>query len=97
MEPGPPPVNSTTKSNILKFSIPRKRRANNKNGKTDGINLSFYENGKLTEKSTWINGKIDGIREQYDINGNLELKQIYEDGNLILPDTFCGYEQWHEY
>lgn len=53
-----------------------------KNGKRDGFQEEYYENGILRKKSLYKDGKLDGYTEEYDENGVLRKKSFYKKGEL---------------
>ena len=79
-----------------------------KGGKKDGVYKTYYENGKLLGKGTWVAGELDGPCETYHENGQLEWKgtmsgktgerdgpfeDYYENGQLRGKGTFVAGEQ----
>ena len=51
-----------------------------KNGKEEGLETKWYENGGKQHEKTWKNGKQDGIRKEWDENGKLTFQGNYVDG-----------------
>ena len=51
--------------------------ANLKDGKSDGPYESYYENGQLEEKSTYVAGEPDGPVEFYYENGQLQQRGTF--------------------
>jgi antitoxin component YwqK of YwqJK toxin-antitoxin module len=51
-------------------------------GKRNGEMLNYFNNGKLSEKLTWVNDKKSGPWEQYFSNGILKFSGKYRDGKL---------------
>jgi antitoxin component YwqK of YwqJK toxin-antitoxin module len=58
-------------------------------GELDGPSESYYENGQLQSKGTFVAGKWDGPYEDYHANGQLMAKGTYNMGKK------CG--EWIEY
>ena len=54
--------------------------ANLKDGKLDGPFESYYENGQLKAKSTYMAGELGGPYELYHENGQLRLRGTYDMG-----------------
>lgn len=61
---------------------------NYENGVLHGEKLTYYENGKLAEKSFYKNGEPDGERILYSENGVILEHLTYEDGELHGPAKF---------
>ncbi len=72
-----------------------------KGGKLDGEQLTYFENGQLTEKTTYVRGKREGERIMYSETGVVLKEFIYEndqlhgltkyydtDGNLIIEGNY---------
>jgi antitoxin component YwqK of YwqJK toxin-antitoxin module len=70
-------------------------------GKRNGVNEDFFEDGRLSERSTYIDGKRNGLHEEYYPNGQLMERRHYvygkgnglwerysEDGNLLTSDYY---------
>ena len=51
-----------------------------KNGRWDGPNVRYWDNGQLEFKGTWKNGKRDGPWFWYQEDGQLSYKGTYKDG-----------------
>jgi antitoxin component YwqK of YwqJK toxin-antitoxin module len=56
---------------------------NYKNGKLDGVQKTYYKNGKLFVESTYKNGKADGLKKLYYKDGQLWETQIYKEDVLL--------------
>lgn len=66
-------------------------------GKLDGIYQSFYENGQLKAKGTFVAGQRNGIWELWDERGRLVTKRKYENGltyKRLFPKTENKLEQF---
>jgi antitoxin component YwqK of YwqJK toxin-antitoxin module len=72
-----------------------------KNGKIDGPEKWYYENGNLRGESTYRVGRLEGPKKWYYENGNLwgestykegkiegSYKEYYENGNLRIESTY---------
>jgi hypothetical protein len=51
-----------------------------KDGKQDGPQVTYHDNGQLWGKGTFKNGKGDGLWVRYYDNGQLHYKGTYKDG-----------------
>ncbi|MBP2830575.1 hypothetical protein J8281_00130 [Aquimarina sp. U1-2] len=51
-------------------------------GKLDGQQLTYFENGQLTEKTTYVDGKRQGKRMMYSEKGTLLKEFTYENDQL---------------
>jgi antitoxin component YwqK of YwqJK toxin-antitoxin module len=56
-----------------------------KNGKKDGLWISYRDNGQLWDKVTYKDGKVDGPYLTYHENGRLEYKGTYKVGKKNGP------------
>src|SRR5205085_12011245 len=69
--------------------------------KKDGLWITYYENGKLKDKTTYTKGDITGEYFQYFENGNVSQKGVYykgkadgktevydEDGKIASDDMY---------
>ena len=54
-----------------------KEEVNYKERQQDGIDKTYYENGKLAVDGNWRDGKLEGLAKTYYENGKLAV-----DGNL---------------
>jgi len=59
----------------------------NENGKREGIQKYFYENGNLMIEGNWKNGKENGILREYDENGNLKVEKYFENGKMDVASV----------
>ena len=59
-----------------------------KNGKKDGLSISYYKNGQLSVKTNYDNGEEDGLSISYHENGQLWKKETYKDDKLIKTEKF---------
>ncbi|MDC1024915.1 hypothetical protein OAR04_03200 [Flavobacteriales bacterium] len=67
----------------------------NNKGELDGMQTTFFDNGKIWTKKTYKNGKRNGLWEEYYKNGNLKLKCTFiEIPNYLL--NIGRYEEFHE-
>jgi hypothetical protein len=73
------------RSDVLRF------KQTYKDGKLNGPNEGYYENGQLSGTSTYKNGKRVGVHEQYWENGQLAGKGTYIDGKL--EGTWEAYDK----
>ena len=62
-----------------------------KDGKPDGLQTHWYENGHMKFKETYKDGKKDGLFTQWYENGQMKLKETYKDGE---PDGLLT--NWYE-
>lgn len=62
-----------------------------KDGKRDGIECSYQENGMLFTEEHWKNGELDGVRRKYFDNGLLWREDNYVNGRSI-GDVIAFYE-----
>lgn len=58
------------------------------NGELDGIMITYYPNGKITEEITYKNGSKEGINNYYSYEGVLLKKLLYKDGKLHGPAVY---------
>ena len=56
-----------------------------KNGKWDGPWVSYWENGQLWDKGTFMDGEREGPWVSYRENGQLSSKGTYKDGKKEGP------------
>ena len=59
-----------------------------KDGKGNGLQEMYYENGQLESKSNWKDGIANGLQEVYYENGQLSFKSNYKDGKQTDTQTF---------
>ncbi|MBW7674052.1 toxin-antitoxin system YwqK family antitoxin [Chryseobacterium chendengshani] len=59
-----------------------------KNGKKEGVQLEYYKNGKLKDRTTWKNGNRIGERTTYHPNGNLSGLYYYNGYEVIETKAF---------
>ena len=57
-------------------------------GEKDGVQTTFYPNGKITEEVTYANGVKQGNNNYYSPDGVLLKKLIYNDGKLHGPAEY---------
>lgn len=57
-------------------------------GKMDGVQLTYYPNGKVTEEITYVNGIKQGNNNYYSPEGVLLKKLIYHDNKLHGPAEY---------
>jgi len=62
-----------------------------KGGKKDGVYKTYYENGQLLGKGTWVAGELDGPCETYHENGQLEWKGTISGKTGELDGPFEDY------
>ncbi len=55
-------------------------RIHYKEGKKDGLEESFYRNGRLHFRINYKNGQEDGLAEYFHTNGQLKSRATYKDG-----------------
>jgi antitoxin component YwqK of YwqJK toxin-antitoxin module len=55
-------------------------RIHYKSGKKDGLEESFYRNGRLHFRVNYKDGKEDGLTEYFHTNGQLKSRASYKDG-----------------
>lgn len=55
------------------------------NGKSDGFNRSYYEDGTLKFEGTYINGELEGTSIDYDKKGDTSVVAIHKNGKLNGP------------
>ena len=60
-----------------------------KDGKPDGLTISFYENGQKKDETTFKDGKEDGLRTKWHENGQKEHEGIYKDDKDHGPVSNC--------
>ncbi|WP_279119491.1 toxin-antitoxin system YwqK family antitoxin [Fusobacterium varium] len=56
---------------------------NVKNGKKDGVSISYYYPKRIKIKEIYKNGKLDGNRRVYYMSGKIKSEEIYENGTPI--------------
>lgn len=59
-----------------------------KNGKLDGVKVTYYPNGKLTEEITYVNGLREGPNNYYSLDGVLLKKLQYKNDLLVGPAIY---------
>ena len=57
-------------------------RVNYKNGLKDGLEESFYRNGRLHYRVNYKNGQQDGLSEYFHTNGQLSSRVSYKNGQV---------------
>ena len=62
---------------------PKKSLATYKDGYTDGVILSFFENGKTYSETFYIKGKKDGTSTHFLSNGEIYYSIMYMEGSVI--------------
>ena len=62
-------------------------RENYKNGKLEGLKITYYPNGKITEETNYLNGLIDGASNYYSPDGVL-LKKLKYKKDLLVGEAF---------
>lgn len=55
-------------------------RIHYKDGKKDGLEESFYRNGRLHFRVNYKDGQEDGLTEYFHTNGKLKSRATYKDG-----------------
>ncbi len=61
-----------------------------KDGKKDGVWITWYENGQKSDEGTWKDGERDGLRTGWYENGQKWYEGTYKDGKLI------SFKMWNE-
>jgi antitoxin component YwqK of YwqJK toxin-antitoxin module len=56
-----------------------------RNGKADGVYLSYHDNGELASKGTYKNGERDGLWVTYHTSGRLLIKETLKEGQREGP------------
>ena len=64
------------------------RKTPYKNGKKEGIEKSYYENGKIAAKIPYENDEINGIVKLYYENGKIAIKASYQNSMLDGPEEY---------
>jgi len=62
---------------------------NYRDGKLNGEKITYYKDGKVTEKTTYKNGKINGLSVRYNDKGNVISTQKYKNGKLDGEVEYC--------
>jgi antitoxin component YwqK of YwqJK toxin-antitoxin module len=60
-----------------------KSEASYKNGKMDGIQREYYDNGKLQQETEFKNGIQDGVYKYYSDDGILRMSYVYKNGEKV--------------
>ena len=55
-------------------------KANYKDGKQDGLEEYYHENGQLWSRTNYKDGKKDGLYESYHENGQFNFKLCWKNG-----------------
>ena len=63
----------------------------NEKGQKNGLYVSFYSNGQLEIKCTYINGKKDGPYEEYFEDGRLLEKCVYQNDKPMYGEKAKEY------
>jgi antitoxin component YwqK of YwqJK toxin-antitoxin module len=63
-------------------------RENYKNGKLDGLKITYYGNGKIAEERNYVNGLLEGPNNYYSPDGVLLKKLIYKNDVLVGPALY---------
>ena len=71
------------KNGQLKHQIPL-----NKNGKRNGLGISYYESGKIMAKTDWKEGQLDGKKVFYHENGKLQQVSEYRAGLPLRVEDY---------
>jgi antitoxin component YwqK of YwqJK toxin-antitoxin module len=58
-----------------------------KNGKSHGLKITYYPNGKITEEITYSNGLLEGPNNYYSPEGIL-LKKLHYKNDLLVGQAF---------
>ena len=61
----------------------QKEEENYKDGKRDGLDISWYKNGQKNSEVTYKDGKKDGLETRWYENGEKKRKGTYKDGERI--------------
>jgi len=69
----------------------KKYEANYKDGKLDGLVVSWHENGQKHTEANYKDGKLDGLWVVWHENGQKAVEANYKDGKEEGLET-----QWHE-
>ena len=56
---------------------------NYKDGKPDGLSVSWHENGQKWSEGNWKNGKQEGLWVTWHENGQKEMEATYKDGKIV--------------
>ena len=56
--------------------------------KYQGEKISYYDNGKIKEKSNYKNGQLDGEKIIYDKYSKIKLISNYKNGNIEWKANF---------
>ena len=56
---------------------------NCKDGKPDGLSISWHENGQKWSEGNWNNGKKEGLWVTWHENGQKEMETTYKDGKIV--------------
>ncbi len=59
-----------------------------KNGKENGQDKSFREDGSVAWDNTYVNGQLTGTSTYYNSAGKVEIRFFYENGNKIKKEEF---------
>ena len=68
----------------------KKYEANYKDGKLDGLVVSWHENGQKHTEANYKDGKLDGLWVVWNENGQKAVEANYKDGKEEGLET-----QWH--
>ena len=71
--------------------IMKQRSFLNNDGKKDGLDTDWYENGQKKSEITYNDGKVDGLWTEWYENGNKKVEGNWKDGN---PNGL--FTRWYE-
>jgi antitoxin component YwqK of YwqJK toxin-antitoxin module len=63
-----------------------------KNGKLDGLSLSYYPNGQMADSITYLNGELHGLLRYFHPNGQIASEIEYDNSFPITSQKFWDDE-----
>ena len=66
----------------------KRRESHYKNGKPDGLTISWYENGQKSSEGHYKNGERDGLETHWDKNGQKSSEYHFKNGKEISRKKF---------
>jgi antitoxin component YwqK of YwqJK toxin-antitoxin module len=65
----------------------------NNKGQLHGIQIGYYDTGKIGYKDNYINGKKHGEQVCYHDNGQVMCKENYINGEKVSKEEWIAYER----
>ena len=77
-------INNQLEGKHFKYRYGRpKSESNYKDGKMDGIQREYYDNGKIQQETEFKNGVQEGIYKYYSDDGVLRMSYTYKNGEKV--------------